>query len=74
MARGKLECQCQLFWERDDRRAETTFWSTGNFNVMTEKSNLLCFNDGGRQKKASAGQALHKGFGRECALIEGREL
>lgn len=26
---------------------------------------------GGKKKKASAGQALHKGFGRECALIEG---
>lgn len=26
---------------------------------------------GGGKKKASAGQALHKGFGRECALIEG---
>lgn len=29
---------------------------------------------GGGGKKESAGQALHKGFGRECALIEGREL
>lgn len=51
------------------------FLELGDFNVMTEESSLLCFNDGGRQeKKASAGQALHKGFGRECALIEGREL
>lgn len=47
MARGKLECQCQLFWERNDRRAERTL---EDFNVMTEKSKPALLNDGGRQK------------------------
>lgn len=53
MARGKLECQCQLFWESDDRRAEWTL-ELGDFNVMTEKSSLLCSTMGEAKKRRRA--------------------
>lgn len=52
MARGKLECQCQLFWERDDRRSRDDVLELGDFNVITEER-AACFASmmEGRQKK-----------------------
>lgn len=58
MARGKLECQCQLFWERDDRRSRDDVLKLGDFNVLTEESSLLCFNDGGEAKKSVGGPSF----------------
>lgn len=72
MARGKLEYQCQLFGRKMIVGKKRTF-ELGDFNVMAEEQ-PASLDNGGEAKKESAGQALHKGFGRECALIEGREL
>lgn len=48
MARGKLECQCQLFG-REMIAGQKGMFELGDFNVMTEEQPAL-LNDGGGKK------------------------